>query len=280
MYAESDYCPGLRGMTFQQLVDAIPIIGIFTVFAIVALAAVECGHRLGRWWQHRNPEGKGGATPMIVGSLLALMAFLLAVTMGMASDRFDARRALVLAEANALGTTYLRAGYLPERASAEMRSLLREYVPLRIATNDAADTRLKIARSAEIQAELWSIAEELARATPDSVVLGIYIASLNEVIDLHQKRVMASIYGRVPETIHALLLFGSMLTLIMVGYNTGLARRRSPVSAVVLITVLGAVITLVFDLDRPRDGFLEVSQQPLIDLQQQIGRPSPAPASE
>ena len=72
---------------------------------------------------------------MIVGSLLALMAFLLAITMGMASDRYNARRAVVLAEANAVGTTYLRAGYLPERASSETKDLLHEYVPLRISTD-------------------------------------------------------------------------------------------------------------------------------------------------
>lgn len=258
-------------MAFQQLVDSIPIAALFVGFAIVAMVVLECGYRLGCWWQVRTPEEKEGPTPMIVGSLLALMAFLLATTMGMASERFDGRRALVLAEANALGTTYLRAGCLSAPASGEIRVLLREYVPLRIATNDMAANRRGIARSVEVQAELWSIAEELARATPESEVLGLFIESLNEVIDLHEERVMAGIYGRVPETILLLLLFGSMLTLAMVGYNGGLTRRRSPFTAVVLIVVLGAVVTLVFDLDRPQDGFLEVSQQPLLDLQQQIG---------
>src|SRR4051794_10892469 len=65
-------------------------------------------------------------------------------------------------------------------------------------------------------------------------------------------------------------LRGSMLTLAMVGYTAGLIRRRSLVTAVVLIVVLGAVITLIIDLDRPRDGFLVVSQQPLIDTQNQM----------
>ena len=267
-------------MAFHKLFDSIPIFGLFVAFAIVALTVSEGGYRLGRWWQNRTPEEKEGPTPMIVGSLLALMAFLLAITMAMASDRFDARRALVLAEANAVGTTYLRAGYLSEPASGEIQALLREYVPLRVATNDMADNRRKIARSVELQAKLWSVAEELARATPESDVLGLFIHSLNEVIDLHEKRIMASIFGRVPETVLLLLLFGSMLTLAMVGYNAGLSRRRSPVTTVVLIVVLGAVITLVFDLDRPRDGFLEVSQQPLINLQQQIGASLPARPSE
>lgn len=258
-------------MRFQQLIDSLPIFGFFVAFIVVVLITAEVGYRLGRWWQERTPDEKEGPTTMIVGSLLGLMAFLLAITMGMASDRFDTRRGVVLAEANSVGTTYLRAGYLPEPASSKIKDLIREYVPLRILTNDLADVRVRIARSAEIQATLWSITEELARATPDSDVLALFIASLNEMIDLHQTRVIAGLYARVPGTIIILLLLCSMLTLGMVGYNAGLTLRRSSLTAVGLVVVLGAVITLVVDLDRPREGFLEVSQQPLIYLQEQIG---------
>ena len=77
----------------------------------------------------------------------------------------------------------------------------------------------------------------------------------------------------MPETVLLLLIIGSALTLGMVGYSAGLTRRRSLIGAVVLVVVLGAVITLVVDLDRPREGFLQVSQQPLVDLQEQIGPP-------
>ena len=122
-----------------QLLDALPIPLVFVAFAIVTLVCYEVGFRLGRWWQERTPGEQEGPTGMLVGSILALLAFLLAVTMGMASDRFDARRALVLAEANAIGTAYLRAGYLPEPASSEARELLREYVPLRIVSSDTTD---------------------------------------------------------------------------------------------------------------------------------------------
>ena len=262
-------------MSFQQLIDSLPILGFFMAFAIVALITAEGGYRLGRWWQERTPGEQEGPTGMIVGSLLALLAFLLAITMGMASDRFDTRRKVVLAEANAVGTTYLRAGYLPEPASSEIRDLLREYVPQRIVSNDLADIRARMARSVEIQTKIWSITEGLARATPDSDVLALFIASLNETIDLHETRVIAGLYARVPETILVLLLLASMLTLGMVGYNAGLTRRRSPLTAVVLVVVLGAVVTLVVDLDRPREGFLEVSQQPLLHLQEQIGATPP-----
>ncbi len=268
-------------MRFYQLLDSLPIVGVFLAFTIVAAIISEGGYRLGHWWQNRNPDEKEGPTTMIVGSLLALMGFLLAITMGMASDRFDKRREFVLAEANSVGTTYLRAGYLPQPASSEIRELLREYVPLRIAeTYDLEERRVRIARSIELHAKLWSIAEGLARTTPDSDVLALFIDSLNQTIDLHETRVTVGIYARVPETVIFLLVLGSMLTLSMVGYNAGLSLRRSPLSALVLILVLSSVITLVVDLDRSQGGFLKVNQQPLIDLQDQIKPPQTSPPSE
>ena len=164
--------------------------------------------------------------------------------------------------------TYLN--QLPSRS----QELLREYVPLRISTDDPDDLRVKVTRSVEIQAELWAIAVDLARATPVSDVLALYIDSLNEMIDMHENRIVAGVDSRVPQTVLILLIVGSALTLGMVGYGAGLTRRRSPLTALVLIIVLGAVITLVIDLDRPRGGLLVVNQQPILDVQQQVGPPA------
>jgi len=261
-------------MNAQQLLDPVPIVAVFVLFAILAGIAYEMGFRVGRWWQERTPDEKEGPTAMLVGSILALLAFLIAVTMGMASDRFDQRRALVLAEANSIGTTYLRAGYLPEPTSSETRDLLRAYVPLRVNVADREQLAANFARSAELLDQMWAKAEALARTTDRGDLVAIYIESLNETIDLHETRVTAIVYARVPETILLLLIGGAVLTLGIVGYSAGLTGRRSVVSAVALVIVLGAVLTVIVDLDRPRDGFLQVSQQPLIDLQQQIGPPS------
>jgi hypothetical protein len=253
--------------------DALSIPGIFLVIAASLLVAFEVGFRIGRWWQRHTPEEKEGPTGMLVGSLLALMAFLLAVTMSMASDRFDSRRALVLDEANAIGTTYLRAGYLPEPQSTEARTLLREYVGLRINVADDATRAAHFKRSTEIQNQLWGSAEGLARQQPDSDVLALYIDALNGMIDLHEERLTAIEYARVPSTILLTLFALAALSLGMVGYSAGLTRHRSALSATVLALVLASVLTLVVDLDRPRDGFLQVSQQPLIDLQEQLAQP-------
>jgi membrane protein YdbS with pleckstrin-like domain len=257
----------------EQLLDPLAIPVVFVAITVVLLAVFEVGFRIGRWWQERTPDETEGPTGVLVGSLLALMAFLLAVTMGMAADRFDTRRGLVLDEANAISTTYLRAGYLPQPYAAQSQALLREYVPLRVNVADRQQLATNFARSTELHAELWAIAEDLARTTPDSVVLGLYIDSLNETIDLHSTRATAIIYARVPETVLFVLIIGAALTMGMVGYSAGLTRRRSPLGAVVLVVVLAAVLTLVVDLDRPRDGFLQVNQQPLLDLQKQLGPP-------
>ena len=255
-------------MTHQPL-DDIPVFLFVALFVLANVVAYEVGFRVGLWSKQRDPDGDEGPTGMIVGSILALMAFLLAITMGMAGDRFDTRRGLVLDEANALGTTYLRAGYLSEPAAAEMQELVIEYVPLRIAPSDQAQLAANIQRSEELQAEMWAIAEEVAR-TDGSDVTALFIESLNDVIDLHTSRVVAGIYARVPATILWLLVIGVIISLALVGYSAGLGRKRSPAIALVLVLFLGAVIWLVVDLDRPREGLIQVSQQPLIDLQQRL----------
>ena len=257
----------------QQLLDNMSIPAIFALFAIISLALYEIGFRVGRWWQARTPGEQEGPSGVLVGSILGLLAFLLAITMGMASDRFDTRRGLVLTEANAIGTTYLRAGYLPEPASSDIRRLLREYAPLRIAASDRATLAANIARSSKVLDDLWVIAEDVARAPGANDVTALFIESLNETIDLNTTRIIAGVYARVPETVLWLLIGGSVLTLAMVGYSAGTTGQRSVLTAVVLVLAFGAVITLVIDLDRPQDGFIQVSQLPLVQLTEQLGAP-------
>jgi hypothetical protein len=260
-------------MISQQLLDPISVPAVFVVLVLLLFVAFEVGFWIGRWWQVRTPEETEGPTGTLVGGLLALMAFLLAITMSMASDRFDTRRGLVIEEANDIGTTYLRAGYLPAPAADQSRALLREYVPLRINTDDRQQLAANFARSQQIHDELWAIAQQLAIDNPDSDLISLYVESLNETIDIHETRATALIYARVPETVLILLIIGSALTLGIVGYSAGLTKRRGVLSAVVLVVFLAAVLTLVVDLDRPTNGFIQVGQQPMIDLMEQVGRP-------
>ena len=254
----------------EQVLDPVPIWILFVIFVGVGLAFYEGGVRIGLWWQKRTPKEEEGPTGILVGALLALMAFLLGVSVNMASDRYDQRRSLVTEEANSIGTTYLRAGYLPDSQSEEIRDLIREYVPLRIGTPDDDELQRRHAASEPVTVALWAEAEALAREFPESDVLAVVIESLNETIDLRTERIVTNLQARVPETVLVVLLLGSGLALGMVGYSAGLAGKRSLVGAVLVAVVLSLVLCLVIDLDRPRDGSIQVSQAPLEALLEDI----------
>jgi len=259
----------------DKLVDPVPIGVLFVLFAIFSLACYEVGFRIGRWWQRRMPGEQEGPTDMLVGSLLALMAFLLAVTMGMASDRFDGRRAIVLAEANAMTAAFLQADYLPEPAAAQMKELVREYVPLRVAPTDLSQIPVNLAQASVLRDEMWAIQKEAIRSGYSPDLLSSLGGTLTELATLSETRVVSGLYTRVPETVMFLLLFGSALSLGMVGYSAGLRERRSVITAVVLVVAMGAVLMLVVDLDRPAEGLINVSQQAILDVQEWVGPPSP-----
>jgi hypothetical protein len=258
-----------------RLIDPVPLGVGFVLFAIVAFTFYEGGFRLGRWWQRRMPGEQEGPADMLVGSILALMAFLLAVTMGMASDRFDGRRGVVLAEANAIEAAYLQADYLPDPEAAELKALLRAYVPLRIAPGDASRLPAMMAQGAELRAEMWAIQAAVARSGHSPDLMAALGDRLTELANLNETRVVGALYSRVPETVLLYLLLGSALSLGMVGYTAGLRERRSVMTAAVLILVMGAVLMLVVDLDRPQDGLINVSQRALVDVQLRLDADAP-----
>ncbi len=122
----------------ERFIDGFSIPLIFVLLALAGMIVYEIGFRIGRWHQARTHEEQEGFADTLVGAVLALLAFLLAFTVGMASSRFDARNDLALREANAIQTTYLRAMMLPEPFAENARELLREYVPLRVRAEDRA----------------------------------------------------------------------------------------------------------------------------------------------
>ena len=129
---------------------------------LVVLVSVECGYRLGKYRRSRHEQEKQAPVGTMVGATLGLRAFILAFTFGLAASRFDARRQVLLDEANAIGTTYLRAGILPERTE-EIRVLLRNYVETRLEAVRSDNIEEGIRRSESIQHQLWGNAEAIGQ---------------------------------------------------------------------------------------------------------------------
>ena len=205
----------------------------------------------------------------IVAAGLGLLAFLLAFTFGMAASRFDTRRGLVLDEANAIGTTYLRAALLPEPHRTEIRTLLRDYVDLRLEAVQPGMSVPARERSEELQSRLWAQAVVVAEKQPTPIT-GLFIQSLNEVIDLHAKRVTMGLRNRIPLTIWVALYSTAILAMAGVGYYSGLSSTTRSLATLALAIAFSGILCLIADLDRPQEGLLEVSQQAMVDLRKSL----------
>jgi hypothetical protein len=254
-----------------QLLDSIPVPLLFIALAVIAYVLHEGGFRLGTRQERRDPGEKDGPTGLLVGAILALMGFLLATATAMAADRFDGRRALVVDEANAISTVYLRAGYLSAPHDANVRNLLREYAPLRINALDPVVYEANLHASKDMLDDLWVQAEIVAKQSGNQPVVALFVESVNVAIDLLGTREAALTNGRVPETVIWLLLLGALLSAGIVGFHAGLTNRRGVVGAVTLIVILAAALVFVIGLDRPRDDLLRVSQQPLVNVIEEMG---------
>lgn len=266
---------GEASMPIHEFLDYLPLWGLFVVTVLVILVAMEAGYRLGRYRRQRTNQEKESPVGAMVGAVLALLAFLLTFTFGMAASRFEARRQVLLDEANAIGTAYLRAALLPEPQRAESRKLLREYVDVRLEAVQPGKTAAALRKSEELHVRLWSQAVAVAEKDPKSIVAGLFIQALNEVIDLHAKRVQVGIRNRIPSTIWAALYAIAVLAMVAMGYHAGLTGTSRSLAVVALALAFAVVLLLNADLDRPQEGLLKVSQQAMIDLQDSMSASPP-----
>jgi hypothetical protein len=152
-------------MKLTELLEVLPIWGIFLFYLMITFLSIEFGFRLGKWRQGRLTGEENIHTGPIVTASLSLLAFMLAMVFGVVESRFNEMKHVVLDEANAIGTAYLRADLLPEADRVEIRQLLYDYVTLRIeASQSGAGQQLEqaIDRSEELHSEMWSRAVAIA----------------------------------------------------------------------------------------------------------------------
>src|SRR5262252_1352049 len=199
------------------LLDVFPIWTIIPITLLIGAGSVEAGYRVAIWRKRRAKEHHSEApTAPIVGATLGLLAFLVAFTFGSAASRFEERRQAVLAESNAINAAYLRAQMIPDPMSGNARNLLREYVDVRLKGAQADQFAQALAKSEELHKRLW--AEAVAAAQKEkSAMTSLFMSSLNDVFALHQKRVTAAVYNRIPSAIWIGLYVILILALSVVG---------------------------------------------------------------
>jgi hypothetical protein len=252
------------------IIDCVPLTVFFAAIVILSALSIEVGVRLGRKRSQRESEAPIGA---MITSTLGLLAFLLAFTFNIAANRFEDRRAAVLKEANAIGTAYLRADFLDQPVRDRVKADFREYVNVRVNMRGKVLSDV-VSKSNVLQKKLWSETASQANEYSHSPIYALFVDSLNEVIDTHEERVAAGIYGRVPIVIWLTLITVAVLSMTGVGYICGIAGTRSWPASLILTLAFSIVMVLVADLDRPSEGIIKTGLQPLIDLSDSMDQPA------
>jgi hypothetical protein len=248
-------------LMLQQVPVWMLVILVIVTVTVAVQAGIHIAHRVisSRSKDETATEGVGA----VVGALLGLLGFMLAFTFSMAAD---------LDEVNSIGTTYLRAGLIPEPLGNEARPQLRRYVDLRIEVAEDP-TRLLAAmqESSAIQKQLWASAETLAEADlKNADIVSLYVDSLNETIDLQTSRLAFGQY-RIPTVVWVAFGCLTVLSSLSVGYNFGLqSPRRHRLMTGMLAVSFASVTFLILDLDHGNQGWLKVDQQPMYNLRDQL----------
>jgi len=242
----------------------LPLWAIFVVSVIGIAVAIEGGRALGRRAKRLGGDNVGTLEAAILGLLALIIGFTVAISI----SRHDGRRDAIVQEANAIGTVGLRASLLPAPHGATALALLRAYAEVRLDLTQAiekpAESRVAIARSNSILSDLWLSAKAVVLVNESMVPTGLYVQALNELIDDQETR-LAAMRSRVPRIVLVALYGIAMVANGFVGYASGLERPRRRLPSYILGLLIAAVILLIQDLDRPGEGFILTSQQPLID---------------
>jgi hypothetical protein len=242
---------------------------LFVVTCFVLLVMHEVGFRLRALAKDRDDKDWEKQVHETRNQIALLLSLLLGFAMSMALSRFDERKKLVIDEANAIGTAYLRATMQAEPIRSSAPALMREYVDSRIAIfggdGDAHAKQSAAERSKQIQDELWNGVTAAAQQTQTPIV-AIYAQALNEMIDLDSERI-AAVLNRIPTDIWMLLGLLSIMTSLVVGYGQ---RHRSVLATFVPVLMVAIAVSLIADLDSPASGFIQVNQQSLRSLSAEL----------
>jgi hypothetical protein len=234
---------------------------VFAIVGGVTVAGVAAGRYL-----RQHSETLKEPFGVLQGALLGVVGLLLAFGLSLAVGRYEDRRAAVVAEANAIGTTYLRAETLAEPERTESLGFLRQYADARIdlskAVPDSAKFRAASDRSVALQNQLWARAARAMNEAPTASAPRLYVESLNEMIDAHTTRV-AALDNRIPAPVLWLQLLASALALGILG--TFLASHdRGIFMSLIAAGLVTVMLLVIFDLDRPRRGLITVPDAPLV----------------
>lgn len=243
---------------------------VFVVSLVAQWLAACSGYFLRRRLRTLNKD-EHADFDTVQTATLTLLALIIGFTFSMAVTRYDQRKNYEEAEANAIGTEYLRADLLPSEDATIVRELLREYLAQRVSHYLSRDQR-RIdeldANVAKIQLELWSTVSRAAQKQPTPVA-AVAVSGMNEVIN-SQGYTQAAWWNRIPDAAWGMMGIIAIACNAMLGYGE---RRRGLLLLLVLPIIVSISFLLIADIDSPRGGVIRVLPHNLIALSQSIRAP-------
>ena len=247
---------------------------LITLLAVIIAGSALGGLFVGRS-RREHHHGLRESSGVLQGALLGFMGLVLAFGLSLALGRYEDRRTAVVEDANAIGTTYLRAQTLSEPMRSQSLPLLVRYTDAELRLTDeepgSEAANRTIASGSALQNQLWGLAGQAVRQEPTATAPRLYEESLNEMIDQQTVRV-AGLNNRVPTEVLLLEVIGAAGAMFLVGLHVGLLGR----SLTPLLLAAGLVTFLLFvtfDLDRPTRGFIKVPGTPLGALRASMNEP-------
>jgi len=255
-------------------IDDIPLWLLFIGTTLLIVGTIQVGYLVAKRLRPRLVGEKEGSVGALGGSVLALLAFILAFTFSIVAGRYDARKGLVREQAVAIRSAYARTEFLPEAPRAESKTLYQQYLTLVVHAGKAgyANERPEVlAQLRAIQTRLWEIAVENVRLGDTSDISAGYVDAVDDMRNVLAVRVAVALGSRLPSGLWLILYALLALGMFAVGYQTAIAdSSRRSVMMVVMAMSFSIVICLIVALDNPERGVIAISQQPLKDLQAEM----------
>ncbi len=254
------------------LLEAGLLLAAIGVFAV----ALDVGYRLGVRRQAHSAESDRSHVNTLHGAVLGLLALLLGFTFAMAVSRFEDRKTLIVAQANAIASVAMTARLLPQSHADHAAGLVRQYLQSRLdyfsAGWDAEAIAAAESRAGQLENDLWEIGRLVFAEDAHSQPAALYAQALSNVFDIREKRRFA-LDDRVPAAVIVMLFLVSTTAMGLVAYSCGLNGRRRVLANLTFASLIALVLIIILDIDAPRAGLVGVSQNSLIRLQQSLTAP-------
>ena len=253
----------------------------FTLTAVLVAAGLfagvllflELGRRVGLRRLQQEGDGSEAGVGVVEGAVFALLGLLIAFTFSGAATRFEDRRALIVDEANAVGTAYLRIALLPTAAQGEMRDRFRRYLDARLAVYralpDVEAANQHLASSSRIQQEIWVRA--VAESADSQSARMLLLPALNEMFDITTKRTMAT-QAHPPAVVFGLLFVFALCAALLAGSAMARPQSRRWLHSVTFAFALAGSVYVIIDMEYPRVGLIRVDafDKVLVELRQSM----------